>query len=176
MGRASVLRYRITQSPVPFADSTELITSMLNVLGFHARGINDLLDRTHGQILFDNAGTVYTGSSAVPPALLAAINDPESWVKRFTATPAAQNYLENYFQPTGDLRIPVLSLHTTRDPAVPFGHETALASIVSGAGTSDLLRQRAISRYGHCTFTLDEMVRGVQDLAAWAETGVPPTE
>ena len=170
----AIMISQITQTRTPFTDAGEPITGILNALGFHARGINDLLDRTHGQNLFDNSATVYTGSPAVPAATLVSINDPVNGVDRFTATPAAENFLDKYFQPTGKLSIPVLTLHTTRDPAVPIAHETALASIVNAAGTSSLLRQRMINRFGHCTFTMNEMVTAVQDLDAWVRTGIAP--
>ena len=43
----------------------EIITSLLNALVYHALGVNDLLARTHGHILFDNSTTFY--SSALIP-------------------------------------------------------------------------------------------------------------
>ena len=169
----AIMISQITQTQTPFTDAGEPVTGILNALGFHARGINDLLDRTHGQNLFDNSETVYTGSPAVPAWLLAAINAPGG-VDRFASTPAADAYVEKYFQPSGDLTIPVLTLHTSRDPAVPIAHERALFDIANAAGTTSMLRQRTINRFGHCSFTLDEMVTAVQDLATWVETGVAP--
>src|SRR4030095_8819800 len=44
-------------------------------------------------------------------------------------------------------------LPPTRDPAIPFSHETVFAATVAGAGRSNLLTQVPIDRWGHCTFT-----------------------
>ena len=166
---------QISQTPIPFASNTELVMSLLNVLGFHARGMNDLIDRTHGHTLFDNSTIVYTGSRAVPTNILDSLNGPVFGVQRFESTPDADNYVDKYYEPTGDLKIPVLSIHTTRDPSVPFNHEIALREKVATAGASSMLVTRPINRYGHCTFTTTEMVGGVNDLARWATTGVAPT-
>ena len=165
---------QISQTPIPFTNSTEMVVSLLNVLGFHARGINDLIDRTHGHNLFDNSDVIYTGSPAVPASILAAMNHPEIGVQRFESTPDADNYLRKYYEPTGNLRIPVLSMHTTHDPSVPFDHQRVFREKVATAGTSAMLRTRPITRYGHCTFTTAEMVGAMQDVANWAETGTAP--
>ena len=169
---------QISQTPIPFANNTELVTSLLNVIGFHARGMNDLIDRTHGHNLFDNSATVYTGSAAVPAGVLAALNgqvDGMPGVERFVSTPDAEAYVNKYYEPTGKLAIPVLSIHTTRDPSVPFQHQAVLRKKVADAGASSMLHTRPIPRYGHCTFNTDEMLTGVKDLATWAQTGVAPT-
>ena len=165
---------QVTQTQMQFVNSSELVVSLLNVLGFHARGMNDLLDRTHGHILFDNATTVYTGSPAVPAWLLAAMNGPVGGVQRFESTPDAENYVARYYEPTGDLKIPVLSMHTTRDPSVPYRHQTVFAKKVQDAGASAMLRTRPVNRFGHCTFNTNEMVGALRDLASWSQTGIAP--
>jgi pimeloyl-ACP methyl ester carboxylesterase len=159
----------VTQTPLPFANAPELIQSILTALAFGARGADDFLDRTHGHSPFGNASTVYTGP--LPPPLLAALN---ASVMRFEETPDAANYLEKYYNPTGDLRIPTITLHTTRDPVVPFFHETVYAATVAAAGQSSMLLQRSINRYGHCTFTGPEMIGAFQALVGWVTTGVRP--
>jgi hypothetical protein len=81
-------------------------------LVFQLIGLNDFLDRTHGHSFFDNASIQYT-SALMPPELLADLN---SRVERHQRAPDAGAYLENYYEPSGQLLIPVLALHTTRDP------------------------------------------------------------
>jgi pimeloyl-ACP methyl ester carboxylesterase len=161
---------RIAQTPVPFASGPELIQSILTAIAFDARGAEDLVGRTHGHSPFDNSETVYTG--LLPAALLADLN---ARVMRFTETPDAANYLARYYEPTGELSIPVLSIHTTRDPVVPFFHESVYGARVAAAGSSGLLSQRSISRYGHCTFTIGEMTNAFSALSQWVATGAPPT-
>ncbi len=95
-------------------------------------------------------------------------------VERFASTPDAENYLRHWFEPTGRLRIPVLTLHTTRDATVPFAHEAVYAGVVASAGRSGMLLQRSFTRLGHCTFTTAEQMSALEALAEWAATGVKP--
>jgi hypothetical protein len=118
--------------------------------------------------------TTYTAAAPglLPDRLLVQINDR---VGRFTSTPAAEHYLAKYYQPTGQLTVPTVTLHTVRDPLVPFGlHEPPFAATVAGAGRSPLLLQRSVNAFGHCAFSTDQMVDGFGALARWVETGVKP--
>jgi pimeloyl-ACP methyl ester carboxylesterase len=156
----------VDQTPIPFSNFNELINSIVTALFFNIVGTEDFLDRAHHTFL-DNSTTQYSGSSDD-----AALN---AGVDRFEATPDARNYLEHWYLPKGNLEIPVLTLHTTLDPAVPFFHEPAYAAIVDAAGTSDLLVQRVFDRYGHCFFSTQEQIDAFQDLVNWVENGVAPT-
>jgi pimeloyl-ACP methyl ester carboxylesterase len=163
---------RVDQIPLPFANAPELFQSILTALAFDARGAEDLLDRTHGHSPFWNNSPTYYTSSTLSATQVAGINFA---AKHFDQTPDAANYLRNYYEPTGALTTPMVSIHTTRDPVVPFFHETLYAGLTSGAGASSQLVQRSIARYGHCTFTVPEMTKAFRDLAGWVETGVRPT-
>ncbi len=160
---------RVAQTPLAWASVPELIQSILTGIAFDARGADDLLDRTHGHSPFDNSETVYTDAFTGQPIL--ALN---AGVKRFTETPDAANYLAKYYQPTGDLRIPTVSIHTTRDPVVPIFHEGLYAGLANAQGANGMLLQRSISRYGHCTFAIGEMTSAFRTLAGWVATGVRP--
>jgi hypothetical protein len=65
-------------------------------------------------------------------------------------------------------------MHTTRDYFAPIEHEALFANIVAGAGNSELLAQRTIDAYGHCAFTVQQMVTGFTDLTNWVVNGVKP--
>jgi pimeloyl-ACP methyl ester carboxylesterase len=80
------------------------------------------------------------------------------------------------FVPTtpGDLRIPMLTLHTLGDLFVPFHMQQVYARRVAAAGNSHNLVQRATRDYGHCTFTGPELVQTFTDLVKWVEGGVKP--
>lgn len=162
----------ITQTPVPFANGTELVQSIATALGA-AAGYPDVLRLTHGHPVFDNMTTQYTG--ALPPATLQSIN---ASVQRYSASPAGLNYVEHNYTPTGDLRIPALTLSTFRDPVAPGFHRSAYGAAVAAAGDSDWLVQRSVpgtgNGYGHCTFTPLELVTAFFDLVLWAEYGVKP--
>lgn len=160
---------QFAQSPLPFASGPELVESVVRVIGFNFRGFTDLMQRTHGHSPFDNTGTVYTG--ALPAPLLTAVNEQ---VGRHSATADALQYLDHFYEPTGALRIPVLTLHGSRDPVAPLLHETRLDSLVTDAGASALLSQRTVDRYGHCAFETAEMLSAFTDLVRWVDSGIAP--
>lgn len=141
-------------TPIPGAVGPELVQSVLTALAFNLTRFEDVLARTRGHVFFDNSDTDY--------------GDPlvNAMVDRFTATPDALNYLEQYYQPSGDLRIPLVTLHTTDDPTVPVFHEGLLAQAVAAAGSSALLDQIVVTRYGHCDFLPYEVLGAFQLLLA----------
>jgi pimeloyl-ACP methyl ester carboxylesterase len=161
----------ITQSPLAGNNPNEVITSLLSALGWHARGINDVTARAQGHPPYDNIGRVYT-SPLLPPATLQFIN---AQVGRFASPPDAQQWLDRNFEPTGKVSFPVLTLHTTRDQAVPFFHTVRFGALTAQAGASNLVVQRAIDRYGHCAFTPQEVLTAFSDLFIWVKAGVAPT-
>jgi hypothetical protein len=95
-------------------------------------------------------------------------------VARFEAHHAALNFYTHNYTPTGSIGIPVLTMHTTRDPGIPFAHEIIFADLVALAGQSDLLVQRPVNRWGHCGFTTAEILQAFGDLAQWVESGIKP--
>lgn len=164
---------RIRQTPLAGADGTELVTSLLYALAYDVRGIDDFLGRTHGHSMFDNSGTQYVAAytELLDEGTLAAVNAAAG---RFTATPDAINYLERYYVPTGALEVPTVTLHTTRDPLVPFFHEGAFAQAVSQQNRTSRLLQRRVDAFGHCAFSTTQMVDAFQALSGWVNTGHKP--
>lgn len=110
------------------------------------------------------------------PALSASEEVFNNSVQRVTADPQARrtNGLANVAPTTGDLRIPMLSIHTLGDLFVPFHMEQEYAQRVAANGGSDLLVQRATRDFGHCAFTPNELVATFVDLVKWVEGGVKP--
>ena len=163
----------IAQTPVQFANGPELIQSIATALG-GAAGYPEILGLTHGRAYFDNTATQYTG--ALPALTLAFIN---ATVQRFSGTPAGRNSLEHNYTPTGDLRVPALTLSMFRDPVIPGFHRTVYGQEVAANGNADWLVQRSVAGigggYGHCTFTPQELTQAFFDLVLWGEFGVKPT-
>lgn len=155
--------------PVNQSDPSEVVAAEMNLIGFHVRFGSDLIERTHDRLPFDNTQTVY--SDLLTPALNPVIN---AGVARYTSTPDAVNYIAKYYTPTGKLSIPVVTLHTTRDPVVPVWHEDLYLGTATKAGSADLLVQTKVNRYGHCTFTDQEMLTAFGKLVTWIEAGVKP--
>jgi pimeloyl-ACP methyl ester carboxylesterase len=88
-------------------------------------------------------------------------------VKRYTADPAALAEMAKY-QTTGNLRIPLVNMHTTLDPIVPFWHQTLYSMKVRAKGDSANLTSISIGRYGHCSFYAEEMLLGFNRLLSKA--------
>jgi pimeloyl-ACP methyl ester carboxylesterase len=97
-------------------------------------------------------------------------------VVRVTADPQARaGGLRQVPQISGDIGVPVLTLHNLGDLFVPFHNEVEYAKRVNAHGKGDLLVQRAIRGVGHCDFTAAEFGGAFLDLVTWVETGVKPT-
>ncbi len=98
-------------------------------------------------------------------------------VARFTADPGARQAIDR-FDVSGDLGIPVVTLHTTGDPIVPFLHESLYAAKVSSAGATGRLTQQSADRYGHCEFEQTEVQTAfatlVQQVSLAAAVAVRP--
>jgi len=131
------------------------------------------LPRTPG-VGVDNAETVYQFDS--DPALSPAEQALNDGIVRVSADPQGRNPdgLSQVPVVSGDIRIPVLTLHNLGDLFVPVHNEVVYASRVQEQGKGDLLVQRAIRGVGHCDFTPAEFAQGFLDLVAWSEAGVKP--
>jgi pimeloyl-ACP methyl ester carboxylesterase len=161
----------ITQTPIPFSNGAQLVESVVTAVTGHAATASDLVTKMPRGEYFDNSAVHYT-SPVLPAPTLAGIN---ALVGRYEASPAALNYLEQNYQPSGALQMPMLMLSTSLDPVVPGFHRAIYHDLVTAAGNSDLLVQRTISRYGHCVFTPTEIATAFLDLVAWVELGIKPT-
>lgn len=158
-----------TPIPVNLSDPNEVIAAGMYLVGFHVRFGPDLIERTHDRLPFDNTKTIY--SDPLAPSLNPLIN---GGVQRLSSSPDAVNYIQNYYTPTGKLKIPVLAVHTTRDPVVPVWHEYLYKTVADQNGSGNLLVQTSIDRYGHCTFTDQETFAAFSKLVNWVLTGVKP--
>jgi hypothetical protein len=90
---------------------------------------------------------------------------------RIAADPGAVGYLETYFQASGHIQVPVLTLHTTGDGLVLPDGELAYANAVRAAGDGTLLRQTFVNRAGHCAFTPSETVAAFLTLVDRLDAG-----
>jgi pimeloyl-ACP methyl ester carboxylesterase len=133
---------RITGAPVAGNDLPSVAETTVGILWYDVFGITDARTRLGGQP-FDNSARVYTGSSND-----AALN---AGVQRHTADPAALAALAR-FQTSGNLQIPLTTLHTTGDEIVPFNQSQLYGEKVSRGGTPALLTHNTIDRHGHCAF------------------------
>lgn len=78
------------------------------------------------------------------------------------------------FPVSGDITMPVLTIHTLGDLFVPFLMPQLWAQKIEDEGNSSLFVARAIRATGHCAFTVDEHVQAFADLVTWVDTNTPP--
>jgi pimeloyl-ACP methyl ester carboxylesterase len=164
---AAVALGSVDQTDLPWTSFPELINSIVRVLGYNILGTNDMLEHTGGASPFENRNVTYTGLGDYDAVVNAGVD-------RFAGSTQALSYLKAFYQPQGNLQTPVLTLHTTLDPDVPFSHEQRLANIVKSAGYSSRLVQQSYNRYGHCNFSPAETASAFLRLADWVKRGVKP--
>ncbi len=148
------------------ASPTEVVTGLLDVLGFDVRYVNDLLTRTKQASPYDNHFIWYRGS----------LNDKalNAGVERVSGTLEGFDYLLRYYQPTGRVRIPTVTLHTTRDPLVPYWHEAVYRLLATEQHREGMLVQQSVDRFGHCEFMDSEVAHAFAGLVGWVDYGIKP--
>ena len=133
---------------------------------------NGTLPRAPG-VGIDNSDVVYQFD--LDPSLSPAEQAFNDGVVRVFADPQARvGGLRQVPQVSGDIGIPVLTLHNLGDLFVPFHNEVEYVKRVDALGKRELLVQRAIRGVGHCDFTAAEFGGAFLDLVGWVETGTKP--
>jgi hypothetical protein len=118
--------------------------------------------------------------SATERAYLASLGVPvDTWLqqmnsRRIAADSQARPYLDRFSDFDGDIRTPVLTMHTTGDGLVLPSNESAYGKTVADAGRSDNLLQVYTNGWGHCTFTPAQWFTAVRAMSAWIDSGVRP--
>jgi pimeloyl-ACP methyl ester carboxylesterase len=158
----------VDQVELQYNTFAELVQTLVTSFTFSTAWwwTGDLYAAVNGEAFYDNTETRYTGSADDPLLNLG--------VRRYPAHPSALDELSRWYTPTGRLSVPVVNLQTRRDPQVPLKFLSEFADLVDEAGSSQLLLQRTVDRYGHCTFTLPEEIAAINDLATWVRSGVRP--
>lgn len=127
-----------------------LITTTRGVLGYNVFATNDAKAKLGGSP-FDNLNRYYTGTA----------NDTRlnQLVRRFAASQAALDEMQAHYQPTGQLAVPLVTLHTTLDEIVPYAHENAYRALVVANHKTAWHDNIAVPRYGHCNFQVTEVLQ-----------------
>jgi hypothetical protein len=146
----------VTKTP---ADPVDPSQTAVDVLWYNVFATNEARTELGGQP-FDNNPRLYLGSKEDLRLNLL--------VKRYNADPAAVNEMMANYQTTGKLNVPLVTMHTTGDPIVPYWHETLYnaKALLNGSLRNHL--NLPIVRYGHCAFTQNEVLLGFVLLVAMA--------
>jgi pimeloyl-ACP methyl ester carboxylesterase len=91
--------------------------------------------------------------------------------QRITPDVKAVAYLNKNYTFTGEIKVPVLTVHDTGDGAASARHEQNYRKVVHSAGNAKLLKQVYLDRAGHCTFTPAEVLTALQTLTNRIDSG-----
>lgn len=130
-------------------DPSTLESTIRDLLWYNVFATNDAMAKLGGQP-FDNQSYIYTGSNDDIQLNLS--------IQRFSASPVALAEIQAHYQTNGHLTNPLVTLHTTLDPIIPYEHETLYRGKViinDNIAQHDII---SIARYGHCNFTTGEML------------------
>lgn len=147
---ATVQLLRVTGAPVDWRDLITVNTTVLELLWYSVFATNDGVEKLGGQP-FENLHRMYTGSAN---DLLLNLQ-----VERFAADPVALEEIEGNYQASGELASLLLTVHTTGDPVVPYRHAPLYREKVLESGSRSLYGNVPFARYGHCNFTLGELIK-----------------
>ena len=78
-------------------------------------------------------------------------------------------------QINGEIKIPVVSIHTLGDLFVPFSMQQVYQKRVAAKGNSQWLVQRAMRGASHCDFTVAEQVEAFEAMVKWERDGIKPS-
>jgi pimeloyl-ACP methyl ester carboxylesterase len=145
-GRALELM-RVARAAHDPSNFNTVINTAVSALRYNVLGANDAALKLGGNP-FGNRLRLYLGSS----------NDLRLnlLIRRFSASPVALQRL-HFYETNGDLSVPLVTLHTTLDEVVPFGHELLYLPKVDLFGRGRFV-PLPVNRYGHCNFTTNELL------------------
>ncbi|GEO03594.1 hypothetical protein AAE02nite_12580 [Adhaeribacter aerolatus] len=141
----------ITGAPYDPNNPTTIGQTFLRALWYDVFATRNAIEVLKGQP-YDNTATQYV----VPgnPAETLLLN---AQVDRFSADKQALKNVEKYYQTSGDISIPLVKMHTTGDPTIPFWHFPLYQAKITAQDANALYTGIPIARYGHCTFTETEI-------------------
>jgi pimeloyl-ACP methyl ester carboxylesterase len=146
----------------------DIVEAAQDILKYNIKGFNDLIEKAGGNP-YDNRWRWYRDSD----------NDwKDDWkmnlhVERVQGDSEAKQYVRDYYKPTGDLKKPLVTLHTEEDPIVPYRHELIYFLRTFAKGNSTNLVSLPVLSYGHCNFT-PAQVLGSFGALVWKSTGSLP--
>ena len=132
--RATTQLFSVTRAAADSTDIKTAIETARDVLFYSIWGTPDLIATTGG-IPYDNRFTIYLGLTNN-----VALN---LQVERIRGDRQAEGYARTFYQTTGDLDRPPVTLHNILDPIVPFEHELIYRALVAPEHNSRFLTVRA---------------------------------
>jgi pimeloyl-ACP methyl ester carboxylesterase len=140
---------RVSRAPFDSAEPPTRVQTALGLLWYSVFATMDGIATLRGQP-FDNSMRFYTGSG----------NDfaLNRLVRRYRADPRAVQEMEAGYQTSGRLAAPLVTLHTTGDPIVPYWHEPLYSWKALLGGSMLQHVNLPVLRYEHCRFEAAEAI------------------
>jgi hypothetical protein len=139
---------RTSRAAIDPTDPSTVKTTIENVLWYSVFGTNDAREKLGGNP-YGNKTRVYSGSLDD-----VRLNDR---VKRYAADPVALANVVPY-ETSGLVTKPLVLPHTTGDEQVPFAHELLYRAKVLSTGSGARVTQIPVAAYGHCNFTVPQLL------------------
>lgn len=146
----------VTDAPIdPLAPQVSTEATFERILWYNVFSTNDGKAQLGGNP-FDNTATVYSG----------ALDDGalNAGIFRTAADLAARATISDLYQTTGRLTVPLITMHTTGDPVVPYEQAQLYGAKVAEQGSAAFYAHYPVPAYGHCTFTPLSLLGAFADL------------
>lgn len=144
----------MSRGNVLFANASEGVELVIRAVAYNVFATNDALEKLDGRF-FDNTSRIY--ADLLPNETIRhAVN---SGVQRYEADRHVTAALEHRYQSKGHLRTPVVSLHNTRDPLIPFWQQSLYLEALDDRSSNYTVVP--VEGYGHCNFMPDDVADGL---------------
>ncbi len=142
---------RVTRAPTDPNDPSTNEETIIGLLWYNVFATNDGVAQLGGQP-YGNRRRFYFGSR----------NDfrLNFRIQRFRAEAAALDEIEAHYQTSGNLVSPIVTIHTTGDPIIPYWHDPLYFWKATRNGSFLRHAHIPVFRYGHCSFEVSELLVG----------------
>jgi pimeloyl-ACP methyl ester carboxylesterase len=165
----------VTQAPVDPLDPSTVPQTVLGVLWYNIFATNNGIEKLRGQPFGNVSVERFKQMTVVSNKwYLGSLNDAalNQGVERFIADDSALNTMDKKYETSGRLKKPLVTLHTTGDPIVPYWHALKYNEKVLLNSKGGAYLHIPVERYGHCSFELPEILAGFNWLVLQS-TGQP---
>jgi pimeloyl-ACP methyl ester carboxylesterase len=154
----------VTGAPYDAGVASTKEESLYGTLSYNVMATNDGRQKLGGQP-FDNQARVYSGSDDD-----AHLNQQ---VQRFDGEQVARDEIDAHYQTSGQLSVPLVTLHTTLDPIVPYWHALRYRAKTIHADNMALHEHREVAAYGHCNFSAEQVLAAFDRLVEMVDNPPP---
>lgn len=154
----------IANVPTDGVPQTLLPLLAKEILRFNIMATNDMIKRLHG-IPFDNTKTTYSYSGTLP----FNCDNLNINIMRIKGDKQAIHRVRILYETKGNPSVPIVFMHTLGDHVTPYWHITDYMSKVDPNRIGHDIIHTPIYMYGHCNYTLDEVLEGIGTMVSLAE-------